>query len=524
MPSVVVVGGGPVGLYAGAVLGCAGVETVVVERNEGVRSHGGATHLAGEVLQLLVGLGLERFPKESTMPKPDFHCYKHGKKATGCRGDMVFSVPNERGPCGGLPAVSMIYQGELEAALLRRCLELPSVEVKFSCEVTGIREEENGVVVELARLGELRAAYVVAADGAKSECRTRLGVRVEDLDPGKYDFLIYDLLLKKEQKPESYLLCDAERPIAYFPMPGRKGRFGLWLVPGETIEGMLEEEAAAEFLKTNFDLVHHEDYEFDRRAPYRLRHRVASELATRRTFFVGDAAQVMGPFMGQGLNQGLRAATNLAWKLCYALDGTPAFLDTFDSEMRPSSIKAVKVTLASMHLFHTRARWKAVLRDWCVAPIAKNIIAPLAIHRTMRYAPSDLTAMPGAVVVSAKFPRAAGTVFIQPLLNSSAPILSFNNPRAFHFVGFDGIDPLDLVDSIDRDRLENQLNTNFVSVRDDTLIEPDRLVVSEWRRLHKNPDLAIIRPDLYVFSTFRRSDLTSALADLIRSRTPAAVN
>ena len=51
----------------------------------------------------------------------------------------------------------------------------------------------------------------------------------------------------------------------------------------------------------------------------------------------GDAAHVMTPVSGQGMNTGIQDAYNLAWKLRLALDGSAAddVLDSYDFERRP---------------------------------------------------------------------------------------------------------------------------------------------------------------------------------------------
>jgi hypothetical protein len=67
----------------------------------------------------------------------------------------------------------------------------------------------------------------------------------------------------------------------------------------------------------------------------------AAEVAERyrmgRVFLAGDAAHLMPPTGGFGLNTGVQDSHNLAWKLAAVLQGwaAPSLLDTYDAERRP---------------------------------------------------------------------------------------------------------------------------------------------------------------------------------------------
>jgi 3-(3-hydroxy-phenyl)propionate hydroxylase len=54
-------------------------------------------------------------------------------------------------------------------------------------------------------------------------------------------------------------------------------------------------------------------------------------------FLAGDSAHQMPPFLGQGLNSGMRDAMNLAWKLAFVSKGIASekLLDTYSTERVP---------------------------------------------------------------------------------------------------------------------------------------------------------------------------------------------
>ena len=84
-----------------------------------------------------------------------------------------------------------------------------------------------------------------------------------------------------------------------------------------------------------------------RRAVVYVAHqRIARTYRSGRSFLIGDAAHLMPPFSGQGLNAGLRDALNLSWKLLEVLRGagTDRLLSTYESERRTHAAKMVRVS------------------------------------------------------------------------------------------------------------------------------------------------------------------------------------
>ena len=71
--------------------------------------------------------------------------------------------------------------------------------------------------------------------------------------------------------------------------------------------------------------------------PWRVAARLADRFREGRIFLAGDAAHVMPPLGGFGMNTGIADAHNLAWKLARTLRGQagPALLDSYDAERRP---------------------------------------------------------------------------------------------------------------------------------------------------------------------------------------------
>jgi hypothetical protein len=83
-----------------------------------------------------------------------------------------------------------------------------------------------------------------------------------------------------------------------------------------------------------------------------LQHRIAGTYRTGPLFLTGDAAHTHSPAGGQGMNTGLRDATNLGWKLACAtqsedaITGTPTLLDGYELERRPVADRIMHLTNA----------------------------------------------------------------------------------------------------------------------------------------------------------------------------------
>ena len=103
------------------------------------------------------------------------------------------------------------------------------------------------------------------------------------------------------------------------------------LLPGETEKDLLEKETIPSLIQQAGGSPH---LQIIRQMVYTFHSTLAQSFSQGRVFLLGDAAHMMPPFGGQGLNSGLRDAQNLSWKLSMVLQGlaTPQLLDTYHQE------------------------------------------------------------------------------------------------------------------------------------------------------------------------------------------------
>src|SRR5690606_26566768 len=203
--------------------------------------------------------------------------------------------------------------------------------------LTGLVQDDQGVTLDIEHgdvregawvaLGErkqIRARWVVGADGANSTVRRLLGIAMHDLGFA-FDWLVVDVLpqVEREWNPKTWQLCDPARPTTVVPGgPGRR-RWEFMLLPGETALDMNRAEIAWELLQP-WDITP-ANASLERHAVYTFRGQWALAWQRGRVLLAGDAAHRMPPFGGQGMCRGMRDSMALSWRLDAVLrDRLPA--------------------------------------------------------------------------------------------------------------------------------------------------------------------------------------------------------
>ena len=227
-------------------------------------------------------------------------------------------------------------QPELVALLAERVRNAPHGRVLFQTCLDGVEERPGRVIVRLSGdrgPATIVARYLVACDGANSAVRTRLGIALEGASHAQ-PWLIVDTVNSDDDARYSRFSCGDPRPSV--AVPGRNGRmrYEFMLFPGEDPALVQEPEAVRALLASRGTV---RDRDIVRVAVYRFHSRIAARWRLGRIFLAGDAAHLMPPFAGQGMNSGIRDAFNLAWKLALVCRGVASdrFLNSYEDERRP---------------------------------------------------------------------------------------------------------------------------------------------------------------------------------------------
>ncbi|MER7836426.1 FAD-dependent monooxygenase [Streptomyces sp. NPDC096040] len=287
---------------------------------------------------------------------------------------------------GTLPSryrhVLVLPQYEVEKVLERRAVDA-GVDFRYESEVTGLTQDADGVTVHIKGGEDVRAAYVVGADGMRSVVREAVGLPF----PGRSairSVVLADVLLA--EKPETLITAAAVGDAFAFVAPFGDGYYrvicwhhGRDVPDHEPVD--LDEVREITLLALGRDYGMHEARWMSR---FHSDERQAPSYRAGRVFLAGDAAHVHTPAGGQGMNTGLQDAANLSWKLAAVLHGhaTPDLLDTYQTERHPVGRSVLRSSGALVRLAMAKG-WQLPVRAALLtafghlAPVRRRIVGQI---------------------------------------------------------------------------------------------------------------------------------------------------
>lgn len=358
---VAVVGYGPVGATVANLLGQAGLDVVVVERDPSPYPRARAISTDEEVLRIWQQVGLaEELKSDMLGGLPITFVSAAGRTFI----DVQWS---RRGH--GHPPQMFIYQPALEQTLRSGVERFANVEVLLEHEAGAVRQNPAGVELDVADLQSgatqtIHASYLLACDGGSSPVRTQLGIPYEGRTY-QDQWVVIDTKVKVPWPEVNRLRfhCDPARPAVDCPTPLDHHRWEFPVLPGESAEEVSSESRIWEMLgrygitDANVKLL--------RTAVYTHHVRFSSRWQDGRVFLLGDAAHAMPPWVGQGMCAGVRDAHNLSWKLAAVLRGgaDPSLLTTYEPERKPHLKKVTANAVFVGRVITERRRWLAAIRN-----------------------------------------------------------------------------------------------------------------------------------------------------------------
>ncbi len=363
---VIIVGAGPVGLTLAIDLGFRGVRCVLIERNETSIQLPKMERCNARTMEIYRRLTIAEKVRDAGLPR---EAPMDVFLATSMADPPIVHLPypsvteakaeiaarNDGQP---LEPYQLISQYTLEPVLRSIAETLPTITVRFGWELTEFTQDAVTVSARVKTLHgadeTLRASYLVGCDGGSSIVRKQLGIQLQ----GEGNI---------RKLRQALFRCDE----IYERIPMGKGRhyhiaegplFPFIILQDSTRHWTLHAAAASDaemakiFRKSlampiPFEMISVNEW---------TQHLLCAERYSRgRVFIAGDAAHLVIPTGGLGMNTGVGDATDLAWKIWATLAGWggPQLLASYDTERRPVGLRNVRASRAAML---GRLGWRAV--------------------------------------------------------------------------------------------------------------------------------------------------------------------
>lgn len=355
---VLVVGAGPCGLTLAAALAMRGVRATVIDRQAEGANTSRAAVVHARTLEVLEPLDVaHRLVARGVQAR---------RFTIRDRDRVLMPIGFEKLPTR-YPYTLMVSQAVTEQVLLERFTELGG-HVLRPRSLVDLHQDEAGATATLDDGRQLRARYVVGADGMHSTVRERAGI---GFTGGTY--------------AESFVLADvrvaggvpSDEVILYFSPAGM-------VVVAPLPDGVHRIVATVDDAPEQPDIAYVQAL-LDARGPkarravvqevlwgsrFRVHHRLADVYRSGRVLLAGDAAHVHSPAGGQGMNAGILDAMTLADALKQAIAGDESALDAYGAVRRPIAQQIVALADRLTRMAVVRPGWR-VLRNLVLSALSR---------------------------------------------------------------------------------------------------------------------------------------------------------
>jgi 2-octaprenyl-3-methyl-6-methoxy-1,4-benzoquinol hydroxylase len=304
----VVVGGGVVGASCALALARAGLDVTLVEGREPpgwqpARADLRVYAFAPDNAALLDTLGV--WPQVRAARAQPYRRMRVWDAA--CAGELTFDADAH-----GREQLGWIVENDLLVERLWAALPAAGVHVQCPARLQALEQEAHGVRLRLDDGSRIDAALAIAADGAESTLSRLAGLSVARHDYGQRGVVAF---VRSEQPHQdtAWQRFLVTGPLAVLPFTDGRSSI-VWTLPDAEAARVLalDDAAFSRELTSAFAARLGRLWLDSSRAAFPLRRQLIGDYLSGRVLALGDAAHVVHPLAGQGVNLGLRDVAALS--------------------------------------------------------------------------------------------------------------------------------------------------------------------------------------------------------------------
>lgn len=330
---VLIVGAGPTGLTLAISLIARGRDVAIVDKVEEGDNTSRAAVVYPATLEELDPYGVSERLVTKGIRTPRFTIRD--------RDHVLMPVPFDK--LGAVfPFTLLVSQAVTEQTLLD-CLQRLGSHVLRPLTATHVEQDDSSVAVFFEGGQQMKAKFVVGADGVHSTIRGQAGIASKRDDSGA-SYTLADVHL-------SGGVPDDELVVYFSPA----GHMVVLPLPGAIHRIVAHVEEAPEYPDVPFlqGLMDTRGPKAERAAIHDVvwgsrfltHHSIVDQFRVGRILLAGDAAHEHSPLGGQGMNLGINDAIVLGRALSELLErGSTALLDSYDSLRRPVAEQVIQIT------------------------------------------------------------------------------------------------------------------------------------------------------------------------------------